>query len=585
MGKHCIDCKEKGVKKTASFSLPETPPLYCANCAKEHKGVINNKAKKCITCKKVTANFGKNGTKGRLYCAGCAFKEGGCINLAAKMCSDCGECTASFNFEGLPPDFCSECKEDGMMNVTKKHCIAKGCKTLAIFGNPETGIKEYCSEHKKDNMVDLHHRTCLECDVQASFNFDDETVPLYCATHAKEGMICLKAIKCEKCSTVATFNFPGLPKKFCAEHKEEGMVNVVNESCLKCSQRALFGFIGGKPMYCSEHAEDDMINLSYDICEKCDNYAYWNFPNHSLSSKGRILARFCLEHKEDGMEIVTGSSKVCIAEKCNKLACFNLKHINKPEYCKEHSTSAMVDVKHSKCISKECSNRAFYNNFWEKTPKYCFYHKEETMIDVCKDYCKTNMCFTRAVKHFENYCMKCFQHKYPNHKLIRNFKTRESEVVKFVTEQFPDYSWIFDRIIESGCSKKRPDIFVDMGFRILVVEIDENQHKIYGFPCEINRLNQLWEDSEKREMIVIRFNPDNYIDADGKKQDSCWKPNEKGIVKVPDEQKKQWTYRLDILKNNIQYFSDKKSKLPEKMDDSLNNGIRIVHLFFDLIKM
>ena len=207
------------------------------------------------------------------------------------------------------------------------------------------------------------------------------------------------------------------------------------------------------------------------------------------------------------------------------------------------------------------------------------------MVNKQHLYCKTNMCFTRAIKHFDYYCMKCFQHKYPNHELVRNFKTRESEVVKFISNEFPDYSWILDKMIDGGCSGKRPDILLDLGFRMLIIEIDENQHKIYGFPCEISRLNQLWEDSAKREMIVIRFNPDNYIDADGKKHASCWKPNEKGIIRVPDEQKKEWTYRLDVLKNNIQYFSDRKSKIPEKMDDSLNTGIGMVHLFFDFVKM
>ncbi len=40
-------------------------------------------------------------------------------------------------------------------------------------------------------------------------------------------------------------------------------------------------------------------------------------------------------------------------------------------------------------------------------------------------------------------------------------------------DKFPDVTWICDRKIEGGCSRRRPDLFLDMGNHIVIVEVDE----------------------------------------------------------------------------------------------------------------
>ena len=58
---------------------------------------------------------------------------------------------------------------------------------------------------------------------------------------------------------------------------------------------------------------------------------------------------------------------------------------------------------------------------------------------------------------------------------------------------------------------------VDFGSHIIVIEIDENIHSNYNCICENKRLMEISKDLGHRPIVFIRFNPDSYIDKDGKK--------------------------------------------------------------------
>ena len=48
----------------------------------------------------------------------------------------------------------------------------------------------------------------------------------------------------------------------------------------------------------------------------------------------------------------------------------------------------------------------------------------------------------------------------------------------------PDEKWVFDRQVQNGCSKKRPDVLLDVSTHHIIVEIDENRHINYDTTCE-----------------------------------------------------------------------------------------------------
>jgi hypothetical protein len=80
--------------------------------------------------------------------------------------------------------------------------------------------------------------------------------------------------------------------------------------------------------------------------------------------------------------------------------------------------------------------------------------------------------------------------------------------IYFLIFQFQEI--ITDKKIEGGCSKRRPDIMIDIGFQIIIVEIDENQDNNYDCSCEYKRIMELSQDVGFHPIVFIRFNPDGY---------------------------------------------------------------------------
>ena len=90
--------------------------------------------------------------------------------------------------------------------------------------------------------------------------------------------------------------------------------------------------------------------------------------------------------------------------------------------------------------------------------------------------CKAPLCETRSIKKYNGYCLPCCIHFCPDIEISRNFKTKERDIVERIIEKFPDFGWIADKRIEDGCSKRRPDLLLELGSHIIIVEVDENKH-------------------------------------------------------------------------------------------------------------
>ena len=93
---------------------------------------------------------------------------------------------------------------------------------------------------------------------------------------------------------------------------------------------------------------------------------------------------------------------------------------------------------------------------------------------------------------------------------MRNYKTKEKYVVDQIKQTFTNFTWVADKKVQDGCSRRRPDLLLDMGSHIIIVEIDENKHTDYDCSCENKRLMELSQDLQHRPIVFIRFNPDNY---------------------------------------------------------------------------
>ena len=163
-------------------------------------------------------------------------------------------------------------------------------------------------------------------------------------------------------------------------------------------------------------------------------------------------------------------------------------------------------------------------------------------------------------------------HLFPDKPISRNYKTKEYAVVQYVKSKFPNLDWIADKRINGGCSKRRPDLLVDLGYQILIIEIDENQHIEYDSSCENKRVMELSQDLAHRPIVFIRFNPDDY-EKDAENISSCWGLDKKGICVVKKSKKKEWVERLNELEKCINYWLN-----PINTTDKT---IETIQLFYD----
>jgi hypothetical protein len=205
----------------------------------------------------------------------------------------------------------------------------------------------------------------------------------------------------------------------------------------------------------------------------------------------------------------------------------------------------------NKCFKDDCDKIPKFNASHKAGGMYCDEHKKMFMINVVDRPCRTPFCTTRALQKYDEHCLFCFVHLFPHSPLTRNYKTKEASVVEFVKTTFPNYTWMNDKRVQDGCSRRRPDLLLDLGDQVLIIEVDENKHVDYDCSCENKRLMELSQDVGHRPIVFIRFNPDSYVVED-QKVPSCWCLNEDGLCVLKD--KPEWKRRLDALKHQMEYW-------------------------------
>jgi Holliday junction resolvase len=91
------------------------------------------------------------------------------------------------------------------------------------------------------------------------------------------------------------------------------------------------------------------------------------------------------------------------------------------------------------------------------------------------------------------------------------------EYIKNTTDYLtnPEFAARVDQQVLSGCTKQRPDIYIDLGDRILIIEIDEHQHRHMDVDCERTRMFDIAQALGGVPVIFIRFNPDDYKTTSG----------------------------------------------------------------------
>ena len=285
--------------------------------------------------------------------------------------------------------------------------------------------------------------------------------------------------------------------------------------------------------YCKKHSLEGMIDVKNKRCkhESCLIQPSYNYPNED---KGV----YCKNHALEGM--INVKNKRCKHESCVIRPNFNYPDENEAMYCKNHALEGMINVINKRCKHESCLIQPNFNYPNEDKGVYCKNHALEGMINVVSKRCMTPMCDTRANPKYVNYCLRCHVNLHPDEPNSRNYKTKEKYVADIIKQHYPNLEFLFDKTIPCGQSRRRPDIITNTKHHVIIVEIDEEQHKhsnpkfIYNETCEIKRINQLCEDLDYKNIVMIRFNPDGYYDK-GIKIKSPWKINKYGMAVIFDQ--------------------------------------------------
>jgi EsV-1-7 cysteine-rich motif len=338
-----------------------------------------------------------------------------------------------------------------------------------------------------------------------------------------------------------------------------------------CGKRPGHGLELGKPTHCKTHASEDMVDV---VNKRCSHSGCGKHPYHGLEL-GKPT--HCKTHASEDMVDVL--SRRCSHSGCGKQPKHGLE-LGKPTHCKTHASEDMVDVMNRRCSHSGCGKHPRHGLELGK-PTHCKTHASDDMVDVKNIRCIEENCDTFVSnKRYAGRCLRCHVYLCPEQPVARAYKIKEKHVTDYISERHRSepmllgFPLIIDKIVNGGCSRRRPDVLLDVITHSIIVEVDENGHNTESYcECENKRLMILFEDLGSRPMIVIRFNPDGYTDKDGKKHSSCFQRHKS--LDVPIIAKNRG---MRYLEERLELLWDRVIEAVRRVPD---RELTVEHLFFD----
>ena len=92
---------------------------------------------------------------------------------------------------------------------------------------------------------------------------------------------------------------------------------------------------------------------------------------------------------------------------------------------------------------------------------------------------------------------------------VARIKKYEEETKKWLTEAGLHWSYTNTKL-PCATTTRFPDFVFATGKEwVVILEIDENQHRFYNEKCEIARLSELMDSKSEGSLHVVRFNPNS----------------------------------------------------------------------------
>ncbi len=390
---------------------------------------------------------------------------------------------------------------------------------------------------------------CPTCGKKAVFAFHKDDTQRWCKGHAKDGMINVNAKQCaaDGCEKQPKFAIPGKKAIVCSFHIEKGMINVYAKQCAAdgCEKQPNFGMSGKKAIVCKQHIEKGMINVN---AKQCAADGCTKQPVYAMAGEKAIV---CKQHIEKGMIDVANNR--CAYDGCEKHPSYAMAG-EKAIVCSIHIEKGMINVVSKQCAADGCEKQPLYAMAGEKAI-VCKQHIEKGMINVANKRCE--LCqMTSMNGKYKPHCAQCHFYLHPDDPRIRNYKTKENAVMAEVQKVYPEI--ILDSQVAGGCSKRRPDGFIERLEHVIIIEVDENEHRSYDDTCDNKRMMELYKDFGFRKLVFIRLNPDGYT-RDGKRIKGAFSVSKTDgkLKSKPKELKKRCADLLEMVDHYILNEPDK----------------------------
>lgn len=398
-------------------------------------------------------------------------------------------------------------------------CKTENCESEATYGF-RYATPEYCRLHGSEKGAKLTYKFCVCGLSDPKFALPGEKASC-CGKCKSASMINVRARLCICKKSQPNFGKPDdkVPT-CCAKCKNDTMINLVTKFCLCTKARPTFGIKGGKQICCVNCKTSQMICLESKLCIIC------GIKRPLYANTEDKAPTHCVNCKLDVMTNVT--VKLCVCKKAQPS--FGNKGDKTATCCIKCKSTNMIDIKSKLC---RCGKkRPIFGLLTDSKPTCCASCRTDTMRNLVGSKCKGLINYqgngdiecpfqSVSLAKYDKYCTKCFEKNFPDDKrtalICKNSK--ELKVKEFLSKEFKEF--IHDRPIWTGqadCTcRRRIDFRWLIGNTLLCVEVDERQHKTRDQKDEDLRYDDLMM-LHGGKFIFIRYNPDVYIDKNGKRK-------------------------------------------------------------------
>lgn len=356
----------------------------------------------------------------------------------------CGQ-RAYYGKRGGGAERCKKHKEGDMIDCHNPRCW---CGKLAIFGT-SGGKAERCKKHKGGDMVDVRSKRCRCKRSQPVFGYLGKKAEC-CQICKLPNMVDVKNRRCACGKSQPNYALPGEKAGFCAGCKGPAMVDVNNGRCFCGKVRPTFAFPGDRAAFCMGCKLPGMVDVKSLRC-KCGKHQ----PRFGLPG-GRPTC--CSTCKEDGM----------------------------------------TDLRQPLC---SCGESAYYGSAGGQAVS-CIRCRAPNMVPSNRHTCIVGACEPIKKVHFaQTACYEC-RERIP-------LKVWERKVVDELKRLGIEYSY-YDSSAPCAQAKGvrafRPDFTFVLDDYVVILEVDENEHRNYELSCEVGRVGDI-KDAIELPLLLIRLNP------------------------------------------------------------------------------